>query len=411
MLTAGFLVTRVTKRLHLPNVTGYILAGILIGPCVFGLIPADMIGGMGFVTDIALAFIAFGVGKYFKWAQLKKSGWKILILTGCESLAAGILVTLTMIFVFRLSVPFSLLLGAIGSATAPASTIITIRQYRAKGPFVNLILQVVALDDAVALLAFSACAAVTQAMEGGGASASDVYLPILYNLGALVLGAAAAFLLHWLVDGKRSSDHRLALTIAIILALTGLCSVYINVGGNKQLFKQVNKFTPPVLMLFFVLAGLGLHLPSLATAGVIGVVYFFVRILGKYAGAFAGAKICGYAPRIQKCLGLALIPQAGVSIGLAALGQRMLPEEAGLLLSTIILSSGLLYEIVGPACAKASLFLSHTVVRPAAVPTPSGERTGKAEEPSKTGKAGKKAASPKEAPAAKSGKKAALAAK
>lgn len=120
MLTAGFLVTRVTKRLHLPNVTGYILAGILIGPCVFGLIPADMIGGMGFVTDIALAFIAFGVGKYFKWAQLKKSGWKILILTGCESLAAGILVTLTMIFVFRLSVPFSLLLGAIGSATAPA---------------------------------------------------------------------------------------------------------------------------------------------------------------------------------------------------------------------------------------------------------------------------------------------------
>ena len=160
MLTAGFLVTRVTKRLHLPNVTGYILAGILIGPCVFGLIPADMIGGMGFVTDIALAFIAFGVGKYFKWAQLKKSGWKILILTGCESLAAGILVTLTMIFVFRLSVPFSLLLGAIGSATAPASTIMTIRQYRAKGPFVNLILQVVALDDAVALLAFSACAAV-----------------------------------------------------------------------------------------------------------------------------------------------------------------------------------------------------------------------------------------------------------
>ena len=426
MLTAGFLVTRVTKRLHLPNVTGYILAGILIGPCVFGLIPADMIGGMGFVTDIALAFIAFGVGKYFKWAQLKKSGWKILILTGCESLAAGILVTLTMIFVFRLSVPFSLLLGAIGSATAPASTIMTIRQYRAKGPFVNLILQVVALDDAVALLAFSACAAVTQAMEGGGASASDVYLPILYNLGALVLGAAAAFLLHWLVDGKRSSDHRLALTIAIILALTGLCSafnispllscmllgpVYINAGGNKQLFTQVNKFTPPVLMLFFVLAGLGLHLPSLATAGVIGVVYFFVRILGKYAGAFAGAKICGYAPRIQKCLGLALIPQAGVSIGLAALGQRMLPEEAGLLLSTIILSSGLLYEIVGPACAKASLFLSHTVVRPAAVPTPSGERTGKAEEPSKTGKAGKKAAPPKEALAAKSGKKAALAAK
>ena len=174
------------------------------------------------------------------------------------------------------------------------------------------------------------------------------------------------------------------------------------------------------MLLFFVRSGMSFRLDTLfssSAAGLgvplltVGVSYFFVRILGKYAGAFAGAKICGYAPRIQKCLGLALIPQAGVSIGLAALGQRMLPEEAGLLLSTIILSSGLLYEIVGPACAKASLFLSHTVVRPAAVPTPSGERTGKAEEPSKTGKAGKKAASPKEAPAAKSGKKAALAAK
>lgn len=426
MLTAGFLVTRLTKRLHLPNVTGYILAGVLIGPYALGLIPADMVGGMGFVTDVALAFIAFGVGKYFKWAQLKKSGWKILILTAFESLTAGVLVTLTMIFIFRLSVPFSLLLGAIGSATAPASTIMTIRQYRAKGPFVNLILQIVALDDAVALLAFSICAAVTQAMEGGDASASDIYLPVLYNLGALVLGAAAAFLLHWLVDGKRSSDHRLALTIAIILALTGLCSavnispllscmmlgtVYINAGGSKQLFKQVNKFTPPVLMLFFVLAGMGLHLPSLATAGIIGVVYFFVRILGKYAGAFAGAKICGYTPRIQKCLGLALIPQAGVSIGLAALGQRMLPEETGVLLSTIILSSGLLYEIVGPACAKASLFLSHTVTRPPAVPAPPEGKPEKTEEPSKTGKAGKKTASSKEAPAVKSGKKAALAAK
>ena len=196
MLTAGFLVTRITKRLHLPNVTGYILAGVLIGPYSLKLVSMDMVRQMGFVTDIALAFIAFGVGKYFKWSELKKSGWKVLVLTAFESLTAGLLVTLTMIFVFRLSVPFSLLIGAIGSATAPASTIMTIRQYRAKGPFVNLILQVVALDDAVALLAFSACAAVTQAMEGGSASASDIYLPILYNLGARIIGAAAAFLLH-----------------------------------------------------------------------------------------------------------------------------------------------------------------------------------------------------------------------
>ena len=420
MLTAGFLVTRITKRLHLPNVTGYILAGVLIGPYSLKLVSMDRVRQMGFVTDIALAFIAFGVGKYFKWSELKKSGWKVLVLTAFESLTAGLLVTLTMIFVFRLSVPFSLLIGAIGSATAPASTIMTIRQYRAKGPFVNLILQVVALDDAVALLAFSACAAVTQAMEGGSASASDIYLPILYNLGALIIGAAAAFLLHWLVDGKRSSDHRLALTIAVILTLTGLCSavnispllscmmlgtVYINAGGNKRLFKQVNKFTPPILMMFFVLAGLNLNLPSLATAGLIGVVYFLVRILGKYVGCFTGARLCGYTPSVQKYLGLALIPQAGVSIGLAALGQRMLPESYGVLLSTIILSSGLLYEIVGPACAKASLFLSHTISRAPAAAASDPEKDG-ATEKNKGGKTDKKAES-----TVKEAKKAALAAK
>ena len=140
-----------------------------------------------------------------------------------------------------------------------------------------------------------------------------------------------------------------------------LGAVYTNVGTDDRVFSQVNSFTPPILLLFFVLSGMRLNLPSLATAGVIGVFYFFIRIGGKYLGAYVGAKVCGYSPAIRKYLGLALIPQAGVSIGLAALGQRMLSPESGLLLSTIILSSGVLYEMVGPACAKASLFLSHTV--------------------------------------------------
>lgn len=386
MLFSGFLMTRLTKLAHLPNVTGYILAGVLIGPCVLNLIPETVQNGMDFVTDVALAFIAFGVGKYFKLGRLRKNGRSVLILTVFESLIAAMLVFLVMAFVFRLPIPFSLLLGAIGSATAPASTIMTIRQYKAKGQFVDILLQIVALDDAVALLAFSVCAAIAQAMEGGGGiSPKAVLLPILWNLLALAAGALAGFLLHKLIGENRSSQHRLVLVTALLLSITGFCTaldispllacmvmgaVYINVSGNKKVFKQVNGFTPPIQLLFFVLSGMRMDLTALKAAGLIGVVYFLVRIIGKYAGAWLGAVLGKASVPIRRYLGLALIPQAGVSIGLALLGQRILPAESGALLSTIILSSGVLYEMIGPACAKAAIFLSGSVPKPEPEPSP-----------------------------------------
>ena len=386
MLFSGFLMTRLTKLAHLPNVTGYILAGVLIGPCVLNLIPETVQNGMDFVTDLALAFIAFGVGKYFKLGRLRKNGRSVLTLTVFESLIAALLVFLVMAFVFRLPIPFSLLLGAIGSATAPASTIMTIRQYKAKGQFVDILLQIVALDDAVALLAFSVCAAIAQAMEGGGGiSPKAVLLPILWNLLALAAGALAGFLLHKLIGENRSSQHRLVLVTALLLSITGFCTaldispllacmvmgaVYINVSGNKKVFKQVNGFTPPIQLLFFVLSGMRMDLTALKAAGLIGVVYFLVRIIGKYAGAWLGAVLGKASVPIRRYLGLALIPQAGVSIGLALLGQRILPAESGALLSTIILSSGVLYEMIGPACAKAAIFLSGSVPKPEPEPSP-----------------------------------------
>lgn len=386
MLFSGFLMTRLTKLAHLPNVTGYILAGVLIGPCVLNLIPETVQNGMDFVTDVALAFIAFGVGKYFKLGRLRKNGRSVLILTVFESLIAALLVFLVMAFVFRLPIPFSLLLGAIGSATAPASTIMTIRQYKAKGQFVDILLQIVALDDAVALLAFSVCAAIAQAMEGGGGiSPKAVLLPILWNLLALAAGVLAGFLLHKLIGENRSSQHRLVLVTALLLSITGFCTaldispllacmvmgaVYINVSGNKKVFKQVNGFTPPIQLLFFVLSGMRMDLTALKAAGLIGVVYFLVRIIGKYAGAWLGAVLGKASVPIRRYLGLALIPQAGVSIGLALLGQRILPAESGALLSTIILSSGVLYEMIGPACAKAAIFLSGSVPKPEPEPEP-----------------------------------------
>lgn len=391
MLFAGFLMTRLTKLARLPNVTGYILAGVLIGPYLLDLIPQDVVQGMDFVTDVALAFIAFGVGKYFRLSRLRQNGRKVLILTVFEALTAAVLIFLVMAFVFRLSIPFSLLLGAIGSATAPASTIMTIRQYKAKGEFVDVLLQIVALDDAVALLAFSVCAAVAQGMESGGEIRfQTVVLPILYNLLALAVGALAGWLLHRLIGENRSSQHRLVLVAGMLLAITGMCSaldvspllacmvmgaVYINVSGNKKVFKQVNGFTPPIQLLFFVLSGMRMDLTALKAAGLIGIVYFLVRILGKYAGAWLGAVIGKASLPIRRYMGLALIPQAGVSIGLAVLGQRILPAESGVLLSTIILSSGVLYEMIGPACAKAAIFLSGSVPKeePPESPEPPSE--------------------------------------
>lgn len=377
ILLSSFLLTRVTKKLKLPNVTAYIITGILIGPYVIDIIPKDIISGLDFVTDVALAFIAFGVGKYFKLSTLKQNGAKVFIITLFESLVAAVAVTLVMIFVFHLSVPFSIMLGAIGCATAPASTIMTIRQYGAKGPFVDTILQVTALDDVVSLVAFSICIAVAEALSSNTSLSLSVFLmPILTNIIAILIGIAMGFLLNKIINDRRTQDNKLIITISIILAMTGVCSVldispllssmalgasYINLSNNNHLFKQINNFTPPILTIFFVLSGMRLDVPALASAGIIGVVYFVVRIVGKYAGAYLGALVCKCPDEIKNYLGLALIPQAGVSIGLAALGQRILPPEIGGLLSTIILSSSVLYELIGPASAKAALHLSKSM--------------------------------------------------
>ena len=182
ILFAGFLLTRLTKRLHLPNVSGYILAGVLIGPQVAALVPSHILDHMGFVSDIALAFIAFGVGKFFKKDVLMKTGWKVVTVTLWESLLAGLLVTVSMRLIFHLTWDFCLILGAIATATAPASTMMTIRQYHAKGDYVNVLLQVVALDDVVCLLTFSVVVAVINAGSSGHIRIMDVLLPVVYNV-------------------------------------------------------------------------------------------------------------------------------------------------------------------------------------------------------------------------------------
>ena len=395
ILLSGFLMTRLTKRLHLPNVSGYIIAGILIGPGVLGLVPQETVAGMDFISDVALAFIAFGVGKFFKREVLREAGGKVILITLAESLLAGVLVSLTMFFLFRLDLPFSLLLGAIATATAPASTMMTIDQYHARGPFVNLLLQVVAFDDVVCLLVFSVASTVVSAQ--GAVRVETVLLPLLYNGGMMLLGAVFAFILSRLLSHGRSTDNRLILAIAMLLGLSGICTalevspllscmvfgaVYINVTHDKVIYRQINAFKPPILSLFFVVSGMNLDVKALSAFGSIGVVYFLVRIVGKYAGAFLGCAATGMDRSSRNYLGLALIPQAGVAIGLAHLGRRILPAQYGNLLMTIILASSVLYELIGPGCAKLALFRSGVIQKkppeqaPETPPAEAGSKAG-----------------------------------
>ncbi len=393
MLLVGFLGTRITKLLHLPNVTAYILVGILIGPYVLDLVPDYVVSGMDFISDIALAFIAFSVGEYFRFSTLKKNGGKVAVITLFEALLASVLVFVLTYFILRLPLAFSIILAALASATAPASTMMTIRQTGAKGDFVDTLFSVVALDDVVSLLAYSVAVSVALSTLGNGFSAADVLLPIAWNILLIAVGIGFGFLLKLLM-AKRSTDNRLIVSIAFLFALCGIgaavdvspllgCmamgTVYINVSNDDKLFKQLNYFSPPILLLFFVKSGIGFRLDALVSTeqslgGVpllaVGVLYFVVRLVGKYMGAFLGCVVTKKDKKVRNYLGMALAPQAGVAIGLAALGARVLGGDTGSMLQTIILSSSILYELAGPALAKLSLYLSGSYGQEEAEPPP-----------------------------------------
>jgi len=301
VLLAGFLLTRLTKLAKLPDVTGYIIAGILIGPHILKLVPPRMIEDMGFISDIALAFIAFGVGRFFRKEVFRETGFGVITITLMESLLAGVIVTLSLHYLFHLDWDFSLLLGAIGTATAPASTTVTIRQYHARGNFVNILLQVVALDDGVCLIVYSIALAIVNAGDGAGVCVSEIVLPIIFNILALALGFVGGFILSRLKAPKRSDDDRVILTISLLLGIAGLCvavdispllscmifgTTYVNLAKDRELFKHLDRLSPPIFSLFFVVSGMSLDLSTLGSMGVIGASYFVIRILGKYIGAY-----------------------------------------------------------------------------------------------------------------------------
>ena len=385
MLFSGFLLTRLTKLLKLPNVTGYILAGILIGPFVLNLIPNKVIEGTSFLSDIALAFIAFSTGEFFRLDVLKKNGMKVFIITLFEAILTSILIFVLSFVILRLSITFSILLAALASATAPASIMMIIRQTNSKGDFVDTLLQVIAIDNIICLIIYSIAISIANATNGTGGFnfLVDVLLPFGKTIGTLSLGALFGLFLKLLMPESRSNDNKLIIGVATLFTFCGICAivdaspllgcmamgtVFINIGGNSKFFRQMSYFSPPILLLFFVRSGANVKIDALFRADgigelsiplfVVGLLYFIIRIIGKYGGAYLGSLTVRKDKNVRNYLGLALIPQAGVAIGLAALGARTLGGEMGENLETIILASSVLYELIGPASAKLSLHLS-----------------------------------------------------
>jgi Kef-type K+ transport system membrane component KefB len=383
MLFFGFITTRLTKILRLPDVTAYILAGILIGPQCLGLVSQTFVSSLDFLPDIALAFIAFSTGEFFQLSALKKNGGRILLITLLEACMASLLVFLLTYSLLRLPLAFSIVLAALAAATAPASTMMTIRQTGAKGAFVDTLLPVVALDDVVGLIEYSiAISVASSAALARHMHFVDVIKPLLLNIAVLALGCLLGFLMNLFMQKKHSTDNRLIIAVALLFLFCGVCSlvdvspllgcmcmgtVYRNLVKDDKLFKQLNYFSPPILLLFFVRSGMSFRLDLLFDASfgfgavsllTVGVLYFFVRILGKYAGAYLGCLLTRQQKSVRDYLGLALIPQAGVAVGLAALGARTLGGTTGSALETIILASSVLYELIGPGCAKLALYLS-----------------------------------------------------
>ncbi len=388
----GLLMSRLAKKLHLPAVTAYLVAGLLLGPFCLGRLGVSGLGfnslaqveGLQIITQTALGFIAFAIGNEFRLSQLKSMGSRAIIIGILQAVLTtvvvdAVLLVLHLIAPHIISVPAVLVLGAIASATAPAATLMVVRQYKADGPMTRLLMLVVAIDDAVGLLLFAISFGIAGALENGQISAVSVLVePILEIVLSLLLGALMGFLLDRMERFFHSGSKRLALSVAFVLLTVGLSMLEFRVGGvhisfslllvcmmtgtifcnicdtSEELMDRVESWTVPVNILFFVISGAELDLEILASPVtlLVGVLYILSRSAGKYFGAYSSCRLTHCSESITKHLGITLLPQAGVALGMAATAATL---GDGAVISNVVLFSVLVYELVGPALTKRSL--------------------------------------------------------
>ena len=393
-LIAGLLMSRLAKAVNLPAVTSYLVAGLLLGPFVLGRLGLSGLGigfgsleqveGYGVVTQVALGFIAFVIGNEFRLSSLRSMGQQAITVGIAQAVITTALVDVALVGVHLLfpqvlSLASAITLGSIAAATAPAATLMVVKQYKAKGPLTHLLLMVVAIDDAVGLVLFSASYGVANALEQGHMDLLSVVVePLMEILLSLLLGAVAGYLLNLLEVYFHSRSKRMSLSVAFVLLTVGVSMLEVEVGGvrcgfslllvcmmtgtvfcnvcptSEELMDRLDRWVSPINILFFVLSGAELDLTILSNPLVllVGVVYIASRSLGKIGGAYASCRATKCSPSIQKYLGITLLPQAGVALGMAAEAAQL---SDGHMVRNVVLFSVLVYELVGPTLTRMAL--------------------------------------------------------
>ncbi len=380
LLISGLLFGRLAKLIKLPNVTGYLVAGLVLGPCVLGVLSKETVTDFGVISEIALAFIAFTIGLSFKRSYFKRVGIMPVVIAIFEALLAVFFVQGALILYSflvpsaQVSIPFSIVLGAIAAATAPAATIMVIKQYGAKGPLTEVLMSVVAIDDAVALVAFGFAVTIAKVLENPGEGGASVLLSVMRPFGevllALVIGIAAGLLMLIPMRFFKKNGNRLIILVGFIFLASSLATMFgvsellacmmagttfCNISPESDFMADIaDSVTPPIFLMFFVTSGAGLDVTILPKIGVIGLIYVIFRVIGKISGAYLGARIMKAPANVCKYLGATLVPQAGVAIGLTIAAQTVVPEYAAQI-RAVILCGTLIYEIVGPVLTKISL--------------------------------------------------------
>ena len=390
---AGLMMTRVLKPLKLPDVTAYLIAGVIVGPFCLGALGVKGLGfntsedvaALSLISEIALGFIAFSIGNEFRLSDLKHTGKQAAVIGVLQALAATVLVDIALLIVHKimpdkLTAAQAITLGAIATATAPAATLMVVRQYKAKGPLTSLLLPVVALDDAVGLIVFAVSFGIARTLSSGVVDIISILVnPLVEIVASLALGAVMGWLLTQLEKLFNSNTNRLSLTIGFVIITAALSMLEFHVGPvsigfssllvcmmlgtvfcnlcplSEDLMEKSDRWTAPLFTLFFVISGAELELSVFADLAIvgIGVVYIIFRSIGKYTGALGSAKLTKCSPSVCKYLGITLLPQAGVALGMAVTARQLGPE--GDLIRNIVLFSVLVYELVGPMFTKWAL--------------------------------------------------------
>lgn len=370
---------KIVKQFKLPNVTGYILmglfAGILFGThqieAVFGQdVAHEMVQKFDVIKDLATGFIAVSIGSEFEFKYIKKLG-KAPIVIACLESAGAVVMVAGVMYIFTKNIQLSLVMGAIAAATDPAATILVAKQYKANGSVTRTLIPVVAIDDATALMMYGICVALAKAFSGQF-TIMTLLEPVKEIFGSLLFGIILGIIFTILIKYYTGRGNRLAITIAMVslcvsisnieglnfsplLACMAMSITVVNVSKNwEPVFDQMDRMTPPIFMLFFFVTGAGMDISILPKIGMIGVIYIVVRVVGKMLGAFFGAKISHADANVQKYIGIGLIPQAGVAIGLAMMCGSVVPDFANKIMAVVVCGT-IIYELVGPIMTKMML--------------------------------------------------------